>query len=246
MEMKFTYSSFATYEVMNINKNAFAFKKTIDRVVTSNSFLGETKTSDSHKKDSSKENEKVTKDVGKSENFTIDDRGYVIAQETAQKIDDPFLAMMVEGIHRSTDLFNPFFIGKEFKIGASIPFIDSFSKESQGTSFSFTRDKMQMLDSGAFTVNDIQNGMASISYKGIVSTNMVSASKENPMMLASKDTRFSEIILDLSTGIVMSQASGSEGISKTNDISNTVVSGTSSSGTMKTRYTTSIKITLLK
>jgi hypothetical protein len=95
----------------------------------------------------------------------------------------------------ATELYIPVLIGKELKTG------DSFTDTS-----SSSKEKYSSRDSGTYTVKEVENGVANISYSGTQVINTVMEQMGMEMTSTIKNKIATEMQVDIKTGMVIIKA----------------------------------------
>jgi hypothetical protein len=203
MKMDSEYKNFAVYEVKDIEKNEITFQVTITRVIMKSSIMGEENTYDSDIDKESPEAKMFSKQIGKPRKIVISNNGIIVKQDEPEKTDNPMGDWDFTTAKSSSELFIPLLIGKEFKPGASFPYLDSFLVEKNTTSFSLNKEKMDSRDSGTYTITGIESGIASISFTGTRLFSMLMNMNGKPMNSISKSVVRSELRVDIISGMVL-------------------------------------------
>ena len=184
-------------------KRKLLFQITITRIISNSTTMGEESTYDSDTDKEGPEAKLFSKNIGKSKKITIDNNGIIIKRDLPEKSDNPMGDWNTAGAQSATDLFMPHFIGKEFRVGANFPYIDSLTVEKNSTSFSVNKDKIDSRDSGIYTITSIENGIANVSYTGTRLYSMLMTMKGKPMNSISKSVIKSTLRVNINTGMVM-------------------------------------------
>jgi hypothetical protein len=244
----------SVFEVISIGKNETILQVTTTRVISKldiSGILEMQQKNDSDEEDSiSKMQSKI---IGKPKKVVIDNNGYLVKQDNDEKIyidndslfigkqdgkgkyENPMKGWDFSRSQTPSDLFIPFFIGKEFKPGARFPYLDSFTAEKSTTSFSINKEKMDTRDSGTYTITNIENGIASISYIGTKIFSMqvnIMGKLDNSI---SKSTVRTQLQIDINTGMVMSKIVEEEAITYSGDNSKPPESTSKSATTIKVK-----------
>ena len=241
METNFESKNISVYEVVGTGKNEVTFQETVTRIISKSLVTGIMKAETTYDSDTDKEGPTAklfANRIGKSRKIIIDKNGEIIEQEKPEKVDNPIGEWNWAGAMQATELFMPLFIGKEFKQGASFPFIDSSVIEKNSTSFSINKETIDTRDSGTYIITGIENSIASISYSGTKVFSMIMNMMGKPMNSISKSIARSELQVDINTGIVMSKTTVEEA---------TLYSGIKDKLTTSTSKSTStVKVTLIQ
>jgi hypothetical protein len=184
-------------EVTDIDKDEIKFKSTITQMVVNTSAMGQEMSFDSDKNDNSGPMaDLLSPKMNKQRKIVIDLKGNVIKQE-GDETDEGQLAMM--GLQGGNDavieLYVAELIGRELKAGDVVPALVTITKE-----------KLNIRDSGSYTVTSVENGVASLSYSGtqVMTTTLEQMGME--MQMNSNNTVKTELQMDVNTGLVLVRA----------------------------------------
>jgi hypothetical protein len=184
-------------EVTDIDKDEIKFKSTITQMVVNTSAMGQEMSFDSDKNDNSGPMaDMLSPKINKAKKIVIDPKGNVIKQE-GDETDEEQLAMM--GLQGGNDavieLYVAELIGRELKAGDVVPALVTITKE-----------KLNIRDSGSYTVTSVENDVASLSYSGtqVMTTTLEQMGME--MQMNSNNTVKTELQMDINTGLVLVRA----------------------------------------
>jgi hypothetical protein len=184
-------------EVTDIDKDEIKFKSTITQMVVNTSAMGQEMSFDSDKNDNSGPMaDLLSPKMNKQRKIVIDPKGNVIKRE-GDETDEEQLAMM--GLQGGNDavieLYVAELIGRELKAGDVVPALVTITKE-----------KLNIRDSGSYTVTSVENGVASLSYSGtqVMTTTLEQMGME--MQMNSNNTVKTELQMDINTGLVLLRA----------------------------------------
>jgi hypothetical protein len=193
MENNMDSKSTTLYEIMNAGADSFDLKSTITKMVVTGNMMGQETNFDSDKKDNEGPmTEMFSKSVNKPRGIVLNAKGAVTKNDGGDA-GGP-MGVMVSNLF-ATELFIPALIGKELKTG------DSFTDTS-----SSNKDKYSSRDSGTYTVKEVENGVANISYSGTQVINAVMEQMGMEMTYLIKNKIATEMQVDIKTGMVLIKA----------------------------------------
>ncbi len=183
------------FEVTETRKDGADLTSTITKLVASSSAMGQSANYDSDKTD----NSGMLADalggmVNKPKKLSIDTKGTLVSQPKEDEDEVGIPGISTSGTN--ADLFIPALLSKKLAVGETIA--DSSSVKS---------DKVNSKKSGTYTVKSIDNGVATVLYTG---KEVVSATIEQMgMEMINNATNIinSTIMLDLKTGLVITNTS---------------------------------------
>jgi hypothetical protein len=193
MENNMDSKSTTLYEIMDAGADNFDLKSTITKLVATGSMMRQETSFDSDKKDNEGPlTETFSKSINKPRGISLNAKGAVTKNE-GDDMGGP-MGVLVSNMF-TTELFIPALIGKELKTG------DSFTDTS-----SSSRDKYSSRDSGTYTVKEVENGVANISYSGTQLINAVMEQMGMEMTSTIKNKIATEMQVDIKTGMVLIKA----------------------------------------
>ena len=223
MESTADSKTITAYEVTDARKDGADLTSVIKKLTATSSAMGQSSSYDSDKTDNSGPlADALSGMVNKPKKISVDNKGKMVGQPTEDENEVAIPGISTSGT--KTDLFIPVLLGKKLAVGETITDSSSVKKE-----------KMDSKVSGTYTVKSVDNGIATVLYTG---KEVVSATIEQMgMEMINNATNMinSTIVVDLKTGMVVSNTSEvqSESIIE--------VSGMEIPASSKTTVTTTVK-----
>jgi hypothetical protein len=180
------------YEITGSGQDGISLTSTITRLTAYVSAMGQEMNFDSDKKDNEGPlTEELSKMVNNPKNIILDNNGTITKQDE-QTSANSMINMNGGNIAPETELFIPALIGKELIAGNSFLHTGSF-----------TKDKANSRDTGTYTITSVENGVASILYKGTQISTMVMEQMGTEITTNSNNTITKELQMDIKTGMVI-------------------------------------------
>lgn len=196
METNINSNTTAAYAVTDVNDKEISLTSTVTKMVMSVKGMGGEQSYNSEdKKSSGQLADVLNKTINKPKNITIDQKGNITKQEKEDVELAGMGAMSATSNSNYTDLFLPGLIGTTFTAGTEVPY-NSNSKSENGNA----------LDSGVYKITSIENGIASISYKGTQTTTKTIEQMGMEMQVIGTNAVKSELQVDVATGLVLLKA----------------------------------------
>ncbi len=184
------------YEVLGAGQDGISLQSTTTKMLVNVSAMGQEMTFDSDKKDNvGPLADALSPSINKSKSVILDVKGAIVKQDEDATSGPALGGMGAITAAFSTDLFLPALIGKELTAGVSFTDVASQAKE-----------KFTNRDSGTYVITAVENGVASISYKGIQISSMVMEQMGMEMTSSSNNTVKSELQVDVKTGLILVRA----------------------------------------
>lgn len=184
------------YEVLGAGQDGISLQSTTTKMLINVSAMGQEMTFDSDKKDNEGPlADALSPSINKSKSVILDVKGAIVKQDEDATSGPALGGMGAITAAFSTDLFLPALIGKELTAGVSFTDVASQAKE-----------KFTNRDSGTYVITAVENGVASISYKGIQISSMVMEQMGMEMTSSSNNTVKSELQVDVKTGLILARA----------------------------------------
>lgn len=198
MENNVDTKTHTVYEIVKTESDGIKLHSTITKLQVNASAMGQEMAFDSDKSNNEGPMaDMLSKKLNKKSEMTIDEKGNVIKREGNE--DDGSMGAMMgapgSGQEPVTELFIPGLLGRELKTGESFTDISSVKRE-----------KYESRDSGTYTVTNIENGVASISYTGKQVTSATMEQMGMEMVSASNNIVKTELQMDIHTGMVLVKA----------------------------------------
>lgn len=193
METTTDSKTITAFEVSDTRKDGADLISTIKKITASMNAMGQSASYDSDKTDNSGPLADALGDkVNKATKLSIDNKGKIVSQSQEDELAIP-------GISTSgtkTDLFIPALLNKKLAVGDMIADSNTVKKE-----------KHDSKTSGTYTVKSVDNNVATVLYTGkqVVSETMEQMGME--MINNATNVINSTIIVDLKTGMVISNVS---------------------------------------
>lgn len=198
METNTDSKNIIIYEIVKTESDGIKLHSTVTKLLVTGSSMGQELAFDSDKKENEGPlAEMLSKVINKKKELTIDSKGSVIKSEDNEDNGSMGAMMGVPGSGQEpvTELFIPGLLGRELKTGESFTDISTVKKE-----------KYESRDSGTYTVTNIENGVASISYTGKQVTSATMEQMGMEMVSASNNIVKTELQMDIHTGMVLVKA----------------------------------------
>ncbi|MBS1759643.1 MAG: hypothetical protein JST23_05895 [Bacteroidetes bacterium] len=196
METNINSNTTAAYAVTDVNDKEISLTSTVTKMVMSVKGMGGEQSYNSEdKKSSGQLADVLNKTLNKPKNITIDQKGNITKQDKEDEEMASMGAMSASSSTNYTDLFLPGLIGATFTAGTEVPY-NASSKSENGSA----------LDSGVYKITSIENGIASISYKGTQTTTKTIEQMGMEMQVTGTNAVKSELQVDVATGLVLLKA----------------------------------------
>ena len=195
MESSADSKTLTAYVVTDTRKDGADLTSTIKKLNANSSGMGQSASFDSDKTDNSGPfADALSGKVNKPKKISIDAKGKIVSQPEAGEDDVPIPGISSAGT--KTDLFIPALLNNKLDAGAT--FIDSNSVK---------KEKHESKTNGTYTVKSVDNGIATVLYTGkqVVSETIDQMGME--MINNATNTINSTIVVDLKTGMVISNSS---------------------------------------